>query len=270
MKIKILYVILIYLVLLGCSSKKNNTNDITFLKSTIQNQIKNIQTALYVLETQKNGNPASIPYYELSNNLNNILFSNIDTTFTDLDSINIKKKFEQLNILYHQCFSKSQQDPKSKLLKDDADFISSFNFNYIHYNEDLALNYYLSLNRILEKHYQNIYLLGSGASSCHYGLIIDELGYSLVINQKTDTTSILFNQNYYRLNESIKVISFKSILKNNKTIPNYTQKLIDKNTLLIKTPILDTGTYQLDINIESISSKYFKAIHPYKYKFNIK
>lgn len=270
MKIKILFVILIYLTLLSCSSKKNNTNDITFLKSTVQNQIKNIETAVYVLETQKNGNPASIPYYELSRNLNNILFSNIDTTFTDLDSVNIKNKLDKLNMLYHQCFTKSQQDPKSKLLKDDADFISSFNFKYIHYNDDLALNYYLSLNRILEKHYQNIYLLGSGASGCHLGYIVDELGYSLIINQKTDTTSILFNQNFYRLNESIKIISLKSILKNNQTITNYSQKLIDKNTLLIKTALLDTGTYQLDINIEMISSKYFKGIHPYKYKFKIK
>lgn len=257
-------------MLLSCNKVKDETKNVIFFKKNIATEVKNIQITLEVLDAQKNGNPASAPYNELVNELNKILFSTIDTTFTNIDSAVVKKQFEKLNTLYHQRLQKSQQDPKSKLLQDDYESLMNQNFKYITYNEDLVLNYYLTLSQALKTHYQNIYLFGSCSSICRFGALTEELGYSLIINQKQDTASILFNQNYFRFNESIKITGLKSLLKYNKPIKTYNNSLIDKNTISIKSPSLDTGTYQLCLNIEMISSKYFKDIHSYNYKFKIK
>lgn len=270
MKVKFIFFILYSSMLLSCNKVKDETKNVIFFKKNIATEVKNIQITLEVLDAQKNGNPASAPYNELVNELNKILFSTIDTTFTNIDSAVVKKQFEKLNTLYHQRLQKSQQDPKSKLLQDDYESLMNQNFKYITYNEDLVLNYYLTLSQALKTHYQNIYLFGSCSSICRFGALTEELGYSLIINQKQDTASILFNQNYFRFNESIKITGLKSLLKYNKPIKTYNNSLIDKNTISIKSPSLDTGTYQLCLNIEMISSKYFKDIHSYNYKFKIK
>lgn len=249
---QILIIILIFLF--SCDNgTQNNETEINSLKSSLRIIINENQRIINLLELKLNGNAAARPYLNLEIRLNNLVLTNLDTTFTKLprDSNMMKSFLKDLNSKYLAVIDSTIKTSNYKLfLPEDDSLLRLPICKFLMPTKDNNINHFILTQSILYKHMTNLILLSSGvgASGMHF-FQIEKAGYQINSIQNNSVTKIKLHYNFPKWWADYKLIELVNITADNDNIVKTKDILVTTNDTL-KLTLLNTTQKTFTANIK--------------------
>lgn len=249
---QILIIILIFLF--SCDNgTQNNETEINSLKSSLRIIINENQRIINLLELKLNGNAAARPYLNLEIRLNNLVLTNLDTTFTKLprDSNMVKSFLKDLNLKYLAVIDSTIKTSNYKLfLPEDDSLLRLPICKFLMPTKDNNINHFILTQSILYKHMTNLILLSSGvgASGMHF-FQIEKAGYQINSIQNNSVTKIKLHYNFPKWWADYKLIELVNITADNDNIVKTKDILVTTNDTL-KLTLLNTTQKTFTANIK--------------------